>query len=84
MSVSIAHYFDALTEERNAVMQKLWRVIDQHLPPGVESWLQHGMPSWVVPHSLYAPGYHVRSELPLPFLSIASQNRHIAISHMGL
>ncbi len=42
------------------------------------------MPSWVVPHSLYEPGYHVKPSLPLPFLGIASQKSHIGLYHMGV
>ena len=42
------------------------------------------MPSYVVPHSLYADGYHCDPELPLPFISIASQSKHIGFYHMGL
>ena len=42
------------------------------------------MPSWVVPHSIFPDGYHVDPQLPLPFLSIASQKRHIGFYHMGI
>ena len=42
------------------------------------------MPSWVVPHSTYAAGYHVNPTLPLPFLGLASQKSHIGLYHMGI
>ena len=42
------------------------------------------MPSWVVPHSLYPKGYHCSPELPLPFVSVASQKNFIALYHMGI
>ena len=40
--------------------------------------------SWVVPFSLYPPGYHCPPKQPLPFLSIASQKNFIAVYHMGV
>jgi hypothetical protein len=33
---------------------------------------------------LYPPGYHCSPELPLPFVSIASQKNFIALYHMGM
>lgn len=42
------------------------------------------MIGYVVPHSLYPPGYHVNPTLPLPFINIASQKNYIAMYHMGL
>jgi len=42
------------------------------------------MPGYVIPHSLYPPGYHCNPSDPLPFLSIASQKNSINLYHMGL
>ena len=42
------------------------------------------MIGYVVPHSLYPPGYHCDPTLPLSFLSIASQKNFIAFYHMGI
>jgi hypothetical protein len=55
-----------------------------NLPDGFEECINYGMPSWVVPHSLYETGYHANPKLPLPFLGLASQKSHIAIYHMGI
>ena len=65
-------------------MASLINVIRANLPDGYEEIINYGMPSWVVPHSLYSAGYHVNPELPLPFLSLASQKRHIGLYHMGV
>ena len=54
------------------------------LPAGFEERINYGMPSWVVPHDTYPDGYHVDPTLPLPFLSVASQKRHVAVYHMGI
>src|SRR5690554_5395600 len=42
------------------------------------------MLGYVVPHAIYPDGYHCTPELPLPFLSIASQKNFVAIYHMGI
>jgi hypothetical protein len=81
---SVAPYFDELDEERRAVLLRLRAVIAEVIPDGFEEMLNDGFPSWVVPHSLYPPGYHVDPELPLPFLAIAAQQRHIGVYHMGI
>ena len=77
-------YLSNLTQERQEPMHRLMGVIRDHLPPGFEERLTYGMPGWVVPHTTYPAGYHVDPSLPLPFLSIASQRRHIGLYHMGL
>ena len=65
-------------------MERLVAVIRSNLPNGFDEIIHYGMPSWVVPHSLYAAGYHVDPRLPLPFLGVASQKSHIAVYHMGV
>ena len=42
------------------------------------------MAGYLVPHSLYPAGYHCSPELPLPFISFASQKYSINFYHMGI
>jgi uncharacterized protein YdhG (YjbR/CyaY superfamily) len=77
-------YFDKVPSERKEAMNKLRKIINTHLPKGFEEQLGYGMPSWVVPHSIYPKGYHCTPQLPLPFISIASQKNFIALYHMGM
>ena len=77
-------YFSTLPADRKEAMEKLRDTIRSYLPDGFEEMINYNMPSWVVPHSLFPEGYHVDPELPLPFLSIASQRRHIGLYHMGI
>ncbi len=42
------------------------------------------MIGYVVPHSVYTPGYHCNPKLPLPFINIASQKNFVAFYHMGI
>lgn len=81
---TVADYYNELPEERKEAMERLRDSIEANLPDGFESHMNYGMPSWVVPHARYEAGYHVNPQLPLPFLSIASQKSHIAVYHMGI
>jgi len=65
-------------------MERLISVVRANIPAGFEEAISYGMPGWVVPHNLYTAGYHVDPELPLPFMSLASQRNHIALYHMGV
>lgn len=79
-----ASYVASLDVERTEIIRKLREILDRHLPEGFAEDFQYGMITWVVPKSRYPAGYHVSPEIPLPFISIASQKRHIAIYHLGL
>ncbi|MNC31438.1 hypothetical protein D3C75_797590 [compost metagenome] len=77
-------YIRQLPEERKAAIEKLRLTVKQNLPNGFEETMAYGMIAYVVPHHLYPPGYHVKPEEPLPFMSIASQKNYIALYHMGI
>ena len=77
-------YIAQLPDDRKQVMGKLRKVILENLPEGCEEVSSYGMIGYVVPHSIYPKGYHVKPELPLPFINIASQKNFIAVYHMGI
>lgn len=77
-------YVASLPEERQQPVAKLREVLKENLPNGFSETMSYGMISYVVPHSLYPPGYHVDRAQPLPFISLASQKNYIALYHMGL
>ena len=83
-SQSVNDYFKKVSTERQESMNKLRTIINTNLPKGFEECLGYGMPSWVVPHSIYPSGYHTTPHLPLPFMSLASQKNFIALYHMGI
>ena len=56
----------------------------KNIPKGFEEAMSYGMIGYVVPHSIFPDGYHCSPELPLPFITIASQKNFIALYHMGL
>ncbi len=77
-------YISKLTDERKEPMAKLRQTILDNLPEGFKEEMSYGMIGFVVPHTIYPDGYHCSPELPLPFMSIASQKNFVALYHMGI
>lgn len=79
-----ADYVSKLPEERQPVIEKLRKIINKNIPKGFSEEMSYGMIGWVVPHKVYPPGYHCDPELPLPFMSVASQKNFVGVYHMGV
>lgn len=77
-------YVSKLPPERRIAIEKLREVIKENLPSGFEETMSYGMIGYVVPHSLYPPGYHCDPSLPLPFMNIASQKNFIAVYNSAI
>lgn len=77
-------YMSQLPEERKSPMEKLRKTVLANLPAGFIEEMSYGMLGYVVPHSTFPRGYHCDPKLPLPFMSIASQKKFIALYHMGI
>ena len=77
-------YVSQLPEDRKEVIEKLRRVILKNLPDGFEEGINYGMIGYYVPHSIYPDNYHCTPELPLPFMSIASQKNSVNVYHSGI
>lgn len=77
-------YIASLPNDRKDVIQKIRMVIQENLPTGFSEEIQYGMLGYVVPHSLYPPGYHCDPKIALPFMSLASQKNFVALYHMGI
>jgi hypothetical protein len=77
-------YLAQLPADRRGPMQALRQTLLDNLPAGFEECINYGMIGYVVPHARYPAGYHVKPELPLPFIHIASQKNYIALYHSGL
>lgn len=80
---TIEEFIHSLPEDRKEVMIKLRDLIKKNLPEGFEETFG-GMIHYVVPYSIYPPGYHCPPPQPLPFLSLNNQKGNIAIYHMGI
>ena len=83
-TTSVNDYIAKLPEDRKAAIEQLRSILLANLPKGFEECITYGMIGYVVPHALYPKGYHADPALPLPFINIASQKKHIAVYHMGI
>lgn len=81
---SVEDYISQVPEDRQEALKKLRNIIKDNLPKGFKEGIQYGMIGYFVPHSIYPSGYHCTPQLPLPFLSIASQKNFIAVYNMGI
>lgn len=83
-ATTVDQYITELPEDRVEPIKHLRKIFKKHLPKGFSECMGYGMIGYVVPHKLYPAGYHCSPQLPLPFLSLASQKNAITIYHMGL
>lgn len=83
-AATVNDYLESLPKDRKEAMTQLRNAILKNLPKGFEEMMCYGMIGYVVPHSLYTPGYHCNPTQPLPFINIASQKNFIALYHMGI
>ena len=81
---SIKDYTNSLASDRKTTITQLINVIEQNIPKGFEKVMNYGMPSFVIPHSIYPNGYHCDITLPLPFIGVSNQKSSISLHHMGL
>jgi len=83
-AATIDQYISEVPEDKREALEKLRSIILNNLPNGFQEIMNYGMPSYVVPHTIYPNGYHCAPELPLPFLSFANQKNSINLYHMGI
>jgi len=81
---TVKEYIDNLPDDRKKVIKKLRTIIRKNLHKGFKEVISYGMIGYVVPHKIYPDGYHCSPELPLPFMSMASQKNFVAVYHMGI
>ena len=81
---TVAEYLAALEPERQRALQLVRQLIQKRLPRGYEETLQYGMPTWVVPLRTYPAGYLGKKDVPLPYVSLASQKGHMAVYLLGV
>jgi uncharacterized protein YdhG (YjbR/CyaY superfamily) len=83
-ATTVDQYINEAPEDRREALIKLRNIILENLPKGFQETISYGMIGYVVPHSIYPKGYHCTPELPLPFMSFASQKNSINFYHMGI
>ena len=73
---AVRAYLAALPEPRRAAITAVRDVVLANLPDGYEETFEFGMPSYVVPLSVYPETYNKR---PLMYAALASQKSHMAL-----
>jgi len=76
-------YVAGLPDERREIVAAMRKVINDNLPAGFKETSSYGI-GWVVPHSLYPPGYHCDPRQPLGFMGLVSQKNYISLYSMCL
>ncbi len=77
-------YLDGLPPDRRAAMEAVAQVVRANVDRDVDEVMQYGMIGWVIPHRVYAPGYHCDPSQPVPFVGLASQKQHMSLYLMGV
>ena len=83
-ATSVEAYLDELPEDRRAAISAVRSTVLAHLPDGYEEVMQYGMIGYVVPLSRYPDGYLGKKDVPLPYISLASQKNYMSIYLMTI
>ena len=83
-AATVAEYLESLSADRRAVLDAVRKVVLKNLDPVFTECMNYGMIGYVVPHSVYPPGYHCDPSLPLPFGGLAAQKNAYSLYLMSL
>ena len=83
-ATNLPDYLASLPPERAEALSRLREIAAEALLPGFEETVGYVGINYVVPLSRFPAGYHCTPGEPLPFVTLASQAKHIALYHMGL
>lgn len=83
-TASVSEYVAGLPPDRKPAISAVRALIKKHLPKGYVESTQYGMITYVVPLSTYPDGYLGKKDVPLPYVSLASQKGHMAVYLMGV
>ncbi|EOI01659.1 hypothetical protein UAY_01067 [Enterococcus moraviensis ATCC BAA-383] len=80
----VQEYVENIDVKWQEAYQKVAKIIAENIPKEFVLQMQYGMPTYVVPLSVFPTGYLGREDEPLPFISLAAQKRHLSLYHMGI
>lgn len=78
-AATVAEYLASLPADRREALAAIRKVILANLDKGYEEGMSYGAIGYFVPHSVYPPGYHCDSKLPLPYAGLVSQKNHMGV-----
>lgn len=84
MSRSKTENPEQLNDDRHQALQKLRTYISAYIDKAYEERVREGAVNYVVPHSLFPPGYHCDPKKPLGYMSIVLNKNVLSVHHMGL
>ena len=83
-TTNLSDYLATLPPERVPAVQRLVDLARGAFLPGCEETVAYVGVNYVLPLSRFPAGYHCTPGQPVPFVTIASQAKHIAVYHMGI
>jgi hypothetical protein len=83
-ATTVDAYLKELQPDRRAALQTLHNLILKKLPKGYAPAMQYGMITYVVPLKLYPKGYLGKKDVPLPYISLASQKNYMSLYLMNI
>lgn len=78
-ATTVEEYLAELPADRREAIETVRNEILRNLPKGYEEGMSYGGIGYYVPHSLYPNGYHCDPKVPVPFASLGSQKKHMAV-----
>ncbi len=83
-ATNLEDYLASMPPERVPAVRRLVELARAALLPACEETVGYVGINYLVPLSRFPAGYHCTPGQPLPFITIASQARHLAVYHLGL
>lgn len=83
-ATTVPEYLAGLPPEQRRELSAVRTALKKSLPKGYAETLQHGMITYVVPLATFPEGYLGKTDVPLPFVSLAAQKRHLALYLMNV
>ena len=84
-ATTVERYLAELPADRRDTIEAVRKVILKSIDKKkVEETMQYGMIGYIIPFSVYPPGYHCPPKQPLPYICLASQKNYLTLYMMGI
>lgn len=82
-NIQVIEYLDGLDQAKQEAINKLRQTIKSN-SNNIEETFESNMIVYVIPKSVYPPGYHATNGTPLPYMAIAAQKNYLSVYMFGL
>lgn len=83
-SKTYSEYLSQVEPEIRQTYDKIYKTIKDNIPGGFVEMIQYGMPSFVVPYSIYPDGYQCKPKTELPFIALAANKKFISLHNFAI